>query len=366
MLCESIPGCILQLYALLKVKNVSSATVVSVLVSALTTGLASKNLSWNFDVDPVARNRDPEFYGFIPNDSTKRTILKVCMVLNSALLLLVRSFSAAMLMLAEKRYFFIYWVGDMALYFLLKAARGDFHTEMPVDGVFGLLASLVTRFMEKTLVDFTGVIQLRHPVTLGGVYWSVNMSTALVVSFVSVWLGGGGVKEWLLVGTTSAAWVATFGVILYTMKEEFRGTFVSTMLGKDMIMRYFKEGEDDATKIIVFAANKRMWVTIYPQVKEFVLANWMRWAEEKPDFFTANFVAKVPLDMIPAAGQNKAKQIRESVRKSSILSARVSPDQEQNQENEQEQKNGAIAANEDTEVAEAGDEESDAVVTVEA
>ena len=42
---------LLQLYALLKVKNMPIATVGSVLVSAVTTGLASKNISWDYDVD---------------------------------------------------------------------------------------------------------------------------------------------------------------------------------------------------------------------------------------------------------------------------------------------------------------------------
>jgi len=319
MVCESIPGTILQLYVLLKVKNMSSATVGSLLVSALTTGLASKNISWDFDVDPAARKKAPDFYGFIPNDSTKRIILKVCMVLNSALLLLVRSFSVAMLMLASKRYFVIYWAGDMALFLLLKVMGGDFHYWFPIDGAVGLLVSLLMRVLAKTIADFTGVIDFRHPNELGGIYWTVNMFMALVASFVSVWIGGGGETEWLLVGTLSAAWLATFGVILLTMNQKYRGTFLSTKTSKQTTMDYFLKGEDDATKMIVFEDNKLMWVSIYPQVKDFVFANWSRWAEEKPDFFTANFIARVPPDMIPAAAQNEAKQVRENARRCSAV-----------------------------------------------
>ena len=44
MLCESIPGCLLQLYVILKVGDTSWRAVTSVVVSALTTGFASGTL----------------------------------------------------------------------------------------------------------------------------------------------------------------------------------------------------------------------------------------------------------------------------------------------------------------------------------
>ena len=46
MLAESIPGSLLQLYVLLKVRNVTRATVGSVIVSAMTTGFSSASISF--------------------------------------------------------------------------------------------------------------------------------------------------------------------------------------------------------------------------------------------------------------------------------------------------------------------------------
>ena len=46
MLAESIPGSLLQLYVLLKVKNVSRAAVGSVIVSTMTTGFSSASISF--------------------------------------------------------------------------------------------------------------------------------------------------------------------------------------------------------------------------------------------------------------------------------------------------------------------------------
>jgi len=92
------------------------------------------------------------------------------MILNSALLLLIRSFSAAMLMLTKKRYLVMYMAGDMALYLLQKVARGDFHYWMPVDGALGLFVSLVARVGVKIVTDFTGLIHFRGDAELGGLY----------------------------------------------------------------------------------------------------------------------------------------------------------------------------------------------------
>jgi len=44
MICESIPGCLLQIYVILKVGDTSGRAVTSVVVSALTAGYSSGTL----------------------------------------------------------------------------------------------------------------------------------------------------------------------------------------------------------------------------------------------------------------------------------------------------------------------------------
>jgi hypothetical protein len=87
--------------------------------------------SYDFDSDPVNRRMTPKFYGYLPDDGRTRLIMYLCMVLNSALLLLLRSFSAALLMLARhegnnKFLFSSYLAIDMSIFLLLKVLRGDF------------------------------------------------------------------------------------------------------------------------------------------------------------------------------------------------------------------------------------------------
>ncbi|GMI32549.1 hypothetical protein TeGR_g12943, partial [Tetraparma gracilis] len=165
MFCESIPGCILQVTALIQggSREQMATKVLSIIVSAITTGMGSASISYDFDSDPEGRRILPSFYGYLPDDGNKRTIMYFCMVLNSALLLLLRSIGAALLMLVDTKMFVAYMAGDQLLYLLQKLVRGDFLHWVPVEGVGGLAWALLERVIVKTLTDFTGIIQFRAP-----------------------------------------------------------------------------------------------------------------------------------------------------------------------------------------------------------
>jgi hypothetical protein len=114
----------------------------------------------------------------IPN-GVRGSVVFLCMILNSAMLLLVRSFSYAMLMLVNPAYVLYYALGDSSFFFLQKAARGDFKYFANVDGLAGLLIfDFLIQFCLKTVVDFTGLVQLRGSGILGGSYWSGSMVCA--------------------------------------------------------------------------------------------------------------------------------------------------------------------------------------------
>jgi len=342
MICESIPGCLLQMYVILKVGDTSKRAVTSVVVSALTTGFASATLSYDYDTDPVKKKLQPCFYGYIPDEGIARSLLLVCMTLNSALLLLVRAFSAAMLMLVNKRYLVAYMAGDMMLYLLQKVARGDFHYWLPVDGAFGLFVSLLVRVIGKTITDFTGLIQFRADAELGGLYWTVNMFLALLASWGSVFVyyadageevvGDGGkeaalsaafeIEErvaWTLVGSLSGSWVVVFGVFLLLMKKEYRRTFFTTRKGKQWTMDFFLESTEDAVKKVTIQHNKAHWWAIRSELKAWVQANWVRWEEEKPEWLTDSWRSQVPegwiedaTDRSRARGETRDKGRRRS------------------------------------------------------
>ena len=254
------------------------------------------------------------------------------MVLNSALLLLMRSLSAAMLMLVEKWHLMISLAGDMALYLLQKVARGDFYYWLPLDGVGGVFVSFMIRMIVKTIVDFTGVVHYRSPQELGGLYFTANMFLALLASVASVWVyiekGGGEVTErvaWSLVGYLGGSWSITFGLFLLLMKKEYRKTFFTVLTAKQATMDKFKI-DDEAVKASVLKKNKHHWRAIRGEVKGWVLENFWRWEEEKPTWMTEAWLAKLPSDMIPAEAKKNVAGISDRERRrSSFLGTKVQP-----------------------------------------
>ena len=156
--CEAIPGSILQVLAYIKSEAKSRLATASIVISALTSGFTSATMSFDFDVDPRLRGKRPDFYGHIPDDPLRKSLTFGCMILNSALLLLIRSFSAALLILVDKNLLIAYMAGDMALYLGIKLANRDFLCWMKVYGPAGIVFSFLYRVVVKVVVDFTGIL----------------------------------------------------------------------------------------------------------------------------------------------------------------------------------------------------------------
>ena len=173
----------LQLAALIREASkadseISKVALGSIIMSACTTGFTAATISFDFDVAPQRRRAEPNFYGYIPDSAGRRTAIFFCMIMNGALLLLVRSVSTALLAMAGWRWIVGYLASDMGLYFTYKLLRRDFLHWLPLDGALSVAESVVERFLVKVLVDYTGVIQFRGSGEMGGVGW-----TGAIVSF---------------------------------------------------------------------------------------------------------------------------------------------------------------------------------------
>ena len=105
MFAEAIPGVIIQLMAIATSKDdVDDAAWVSLSVSALTTGYSSATISYDYDTDPVRREQVPDFYGYVPANPTKRSIIFVSMTLFSACMLVIRCMTIVVLGLLGGRW----------------------------------------------------------------------------------------------------------------------------------------------------------------------------------------------------------------------------------------------------------------------
>ena len=98
------------------------------------------------------------------------------MTLISALHNLSRSVGCALLVTSPRKLMLVYFVGGEILLFLAwKIFRGDFLYWVRVEGVLGVILSIIERLFVKVVVDFTGCVQFRHPYELGGAVFSASV-----------------------------------------------------------------------------------------------------------------------------------------------------------------------------------------------
>jgi hypothetical protein len=169
------------------------------------------------------------------------------MIINGALLLLVRSVSMALLAMIGGKWVLVYLASDMGLYFVYKLLRQDLWHWLPVDGGWGVFASVAERAIVKVLVDFTGVMQFRAAGEMGGTAFSCNLALALVTPAVATHVffqnDGAGAGDssyvsagvdsdstaieskldpadvWTIVGGLSSLWLVCFAAFLLLMKR---------------------------------------------------------------------------------------------------------------------------------------------------
>jgi hypothetical protein len=322
MFAEAIPGVIIQLMAIATSdKDVGTSAWVSVAVSAITTGFASATISYDWDTDPARREEIPDFYGYIPSKASKRTVVFVSMLLFTAGMLLIRCTTIVLLGLMGGSWAFLYIGADLGLYFLVKTLREDFWYWLPLGGNMEIVSSIIIRVLTKIIVDFTSMVQLRHPNDVGGAYWLFGLLLTMGGLPVSIYIASPYVDESTIdIASTIAKYsilitTLCFAVFFFNIEKKYLDTFRSIQTGKDRTMAYFLEGESDAIKFSVFKRSKHHWVSIEGQIKKWVELNWAEWEEEQPEWFTDVRKASVPEEFIPADGNARR---RESIRRTSV------------------------------------------------
>jgi hypothetical protein len=136
--------------------------------------------------------------------------------MSGALQVLAKSFSSALLLIANSNFFLAYMVGDHVLYQLYLVLRGD-HRFWRLGASVPL--SVVQRCLEKVVADFSSCWLMRNPLAMHSAYFLFNQLTAHASVFVSVhvYVSGGGddLDErvlWMSAGSLFAAWALTYVV----------------------------------------------------------------------------------------------------------------------------------------------------------
>ena len=113
----------------------------------------------------------PDFYGFVPDSPRLRTVMFVTMILLSAVQVLLKTILILCLGSIKTTYIWLFIGSDMVVYLGYKLFRGDSRYWLPIDGAPGLVVSGLNRVLVKTVTDYTGIIQFRHPYE---VRWSID------------------------------------------------------------------------------------------------------------------------------------------------------------------------------------------------
>jgi hypothetical protein len=153
MTFESIPGGLAQAIFLLNGGDWTTAAVVSVGLSCVSTAFIASTLVYDFDTDPTRRKLRPEFYGYIPDTSSKRVLVFALLFLYHTVWSLGKSFSMAVLAQTNWVWLVVYLLADHCGLILYKLARGDLIYWVPG---LGWAVSMLARFMAKVVMDFTG------------------------------------------------------------------------------------------------------------------------------------------------------------------------------------------------------------------
>ncbi len=104
-------------------------------------------------MNPLRRKNNPQFYGYIPEESNRKTLTFVLMFSVHGTIVLGKSFSMALLVQTNWHWLVAFLGCDMGIYLLVKALRRDLYYWPPKMGLF---VSVLCHIVGKVFTDFTG------------------------------------------------------------------------------------------------------------------------------------------------------------------------------------------------------------------
>ena len=306
---EAVPGCIIQLLAMLTSDTpIHAGAWISLIISAVSTGFAGASISYDFDTEPIQREGRPEFYGYVPSNKRLRRIIFVTLTTFSSCMLLIRCLIIVLLSMITPRWAMAYILIEVLGFVLLKILRNDFWYWLSAGNYWlDLVISLLVRIIIKTTSDFASVVQFRHPNEVGGAFWLFSQFMAVVLLPISIKVydaSEGSKSQVTKAASDFAQYLVPIATISFTafflsINREYWQTFTSTKTGRDSLIDSFRELESEAAKSHIFTNSRRVWQPIEEEVKSWVEDNWDRWEKERPKWFDATMRRSIPVDFIP-------------------------------------------------------------------
>ena len=322
LVSESIPATILQCTVYLSTKKArTNYQVFSICTGILTTTFTSTTFSFDWDVGPKQRLLAPSFYGYIPDGLKAR--LKVFLLMFLATIAHVTSTSVGMAMLiaVSLSSAALYALASMCVYLLYRTCRGDFHYWLPGEGKWGYVASFIPRVGVKILVDYTGIIQMRHPMEVGGLYFTLSLLQAQVASvvFAILYVDESAADTldadtvYAFAASVPAIWACSYLMFLASVNEGYIQTFVDTKSAIQYNVDLFKDPRaSDQQRAGVATTTRIYWHSVEEEMRTYFANDWDRWEQEQPSWFTPGFISTLPLDMLPSDVADEEMSARRS------------------------------------------------------
>ena len=171
---ESLPSSLVQVYAIMMSAQSHSSNIASVSISIFTIAFSATTICFDFDLDPIRRDGNPSFYGYIPNNQRGRNVVMFSMFLYTTSHVAVRMLGIAALATVNPNLVVAVLGGDMFVFFVFKILRDDLRYWMKLDGLISWVLSFVMRAFAKVLVDFTSIVQFRVRLEIYKLFLSFN------------------------------------------------------------------------------------------------------------------------------------------------------------------------------------------------
>ncbi|GMI24347.1 hypothetical protein TeGR_g5808 [Tetraparma gracilis] len=175
---EGIPGMVVQCIAFVESEKKSKMAILSLLISAGSTGMTSTVITFDLDIDPTKRKNNPKWMGLIPN--VNRGLAFGNLFVISTTHILAKGIITALLAITNSAWLMLFMACDYGLYIAYKVVRSDLSYFIAMPATVAVPFSIVMRVLEKSVVDFTGCFSYRLPVFVGGAWFAFDLAKAQV------------------------------------------------------------------------------------------------------------------------------------------------------------------------------------------
>jgi hypothetical protein len=332
ILFESIPGSIIQVAAFISTSKPGNRTLdaVAIATSIAATALSTTMIALDCDGNPNFRRALVDCLPLIPDGNMNRLRSFTALWLFALVHCAGVSLACALVYLVSTSMLVTVLATHASVYLLFKAVRGDLHLYLPMEGSTGWAVSIVYNFGVHTIATFTGCPHFRSTVNVGGAYFAFTLIETQVGCYFasrfylqnreveedesSIGFDEKTVKTILI--AMYVAWVVASGLVLSTSNWDVIGSLWDTRTNAQYLKDVWWNNDNrtdmtqdhkDNLKVSLSTLYRGSWSAYEDDVRAYLAANWERFEEEKPKWWTKSMKSQIPDDLLPPAALSKFK-----------------------------------------------------------